>query len=60
MIYVMVLNDGETFSVVQGCKILAIDDQWYDHPDLDEVVKEVARTSIDTRLRDCEIVTEFT
>lgn len=57
--HVMVLNDDETYTVLQGCKILEIEDEWFEHPSLDEVVKEVANGTLDTRLRDCSIVTEF-
>ena len=37
----MVLNDGETFTSLSGCKIVAIPDD-YPHEDVDEIIKSEA------------------
>ena len=48
MTYVMVLNDGETFTALAGCSIQSIPDHVYDD-DIDAAIKEGV----------CEIVTTF-
>ena len=40
--YVLVLNDGETYTDLAGSLILRIDDSLADSPDLDAIVQEAA------------------
>jgi len=44
VMYVLVLNDGETYTALRNCVILRIDDSLADYPDLDGVVKDAAAT----------------
>jgi hypothetical protein len=54
--YVMVLNDGETYTDLKGCKILRIDNQAVKGEDLDFVIEDVYYgVDIDNG----EIITEF-
>lgn len=40
--YVLVLNDGETYTDLAGSLLLRIDDSLADSPDLDLIVQEAA------------------
>lgn len=37
--YYMVLNDGETYTELEGCAIVVVADYKVDSPDFDEVIK---------------------
>jgi hypothetical protein len=62
--YVLVLNDGETYTNLRGAMILRIDDKLANYPDLDGIIKDAAdaitklgwRRPSDTRV---ELVTAF-
>ena len=55
----MVLNDGETYTGLKGCKIVEIDELWEDHPQLDEIVKLIASGDAALITSEGHVVTEF-